>query len=101
MANQAQISEKNGSLEISGELNVASVMQVLSASLELLPKCSKLCFDFSKVTLCDSAGVGLMLQWMKYAKHNSKSIQFKNIPKQLESIIDVSGLKETIQDLIL
>jgi ABC-type transporter Mla MlaB component len=40
-----------------------------------------------------SAGVSLLLEWVKFARQSGKTIEFKNISAQLLSIIKVSGIQ--------
>ena len=101
MTSLASISDKNGSLVISGELNFKTVMKLWKDSQSLLGKFAALHFDLGEVTSSNSAGVALLLEWVKYAKRNNKPIDFSNVPIQLNSIMAVSGLSQTLNSLSL
>jgi phospholipid transport system transporter-binding protein len=96
MTESAAIAFKKDFFVISGELNFTSVVMLWNESLPYLQKASQLNFDFTDVKNCNSAGIALMLEWVKYAKQNHKTIRFNNIPRQLKSIINVSGIAETL-----
>jgi phospholipid transport system transporter-binding protein len=81
---------------ISGELNFTTAVKLWNESLALMAKASQLNFDFTAVTNSNSAGIALLLEWVKYAKQHQKSIRFNNIPKQLNSIIAVSGISKVL-----
>jgi len=96
MVTYAKIHANADSLVVSGELNFATVVSLWRDSLALLVSQTHLNFDLSGVTLSNSAGMALILEWIKYAKNHSKMIRFENIPAQLVSIISVSGLQSIL-----
>jgi len=46
--------------------------------------------DLNQVTRTDSAGLALLVEWLKIASQTNKEIQFLNFPKQLLHIAEVS-----------
>lgn len=96
MRNVSLITEKNGLLYIAGELNFSTVVTLWKDSLALLAPRAELHFDLSQVGSCDSAGLALILEWIKFAEKNNKTIKFSHIPKQLESIVRVSGIHQIL-----
>ena len=90
------INEYNGYLNVSGELNFFSVMNLWYSSLPLLKNKTSLLFDFSNVTSANSAGLALLLQWQRYAKKHEQTISFNNMPAQLVSIASVAGVEEIL-----
>jgi phospholipid transport system transporter-binding protein len=80
-------------LAVTGELNFTTIMPIWQSSLALLTACSTLTIDLSKVTATNSAGLILLIEWLKYAKHNNKIVIFENLPPQIQSIAQVAGLK--------
>ena len=52
----------------------------------------RLTFDLTGVTRVDSAGLALLLEWLREAQRRGKEIHFQNIPAQLAAIAKVSGL---------
>lgn len=93
MNTTATIELKNECFYVAGSLNFDSVVSVWNVSLPLLSSCSSLSFDFSSVTASNSAGLALLLEWMKYAKVKKKTIRFSHLPTQLISIANAAGLR--------
>jgi phospholipid transport system transporter-binding protein len=93
----SSIINQDNTLVLAGELNFTTVVSLWKASLPLLEKQTALRFDFSRVTSSNSAGVALMLEWIKYAKHVGKPIQFCDVPAKLLSIIVVSGIENMVE----
>lgn len=96
MSLSAKITEKEGCLVVSGNLNFSSVVPLLQLSLPLFEKKNALHFDFAKVTFANSAGLALLLEWKRYAIKHAKPISFKNLPQQLLSIAVVAGIDKSI-----
>ncbi len=92
MVNSARIVEQNGRLMISGDLNFSTVVMLWHESLPLLSSMAVMNFDLSNINSSNSAGVALIIGWIKYAKNANKTIQFAGIPRQLESIVRTSGI---------
>jgi ABC-type transporter Mla MlaB component len=92
----ADISLQNNRLMVSGDLNFATVMNLLNQSLPLLSQCPRFDFDFSNVISANSAVFAIMLEWMKQAKRVQKTITFSYLPAQFSSIIKVLGLSEFV-----
>lgn len=88
--------EKSGedSLRLSGTLTVATVAQALEDS-EDWPGAVRT-IDLSGIERSDSAGVALLLEWWRRARHRGTELHYLNPPAQMRAIIDVSGLGEIL-----
>ena len=51
--------------------------------------------DFAQVTTTDSAGLALMIEWIKLSRHQRAQLHFRNVPKQLLNLAKLSGLDKT------
>ncbi len=80
-------------LMVSGDLNFSTVMNVWQESFPLLAQCKELHFDLAKVTSANSAGLALLLEWIRYAKKANKTVKFVNIPSQLTSMAATAGIQ--------
>jgi len=89
----ASIENKNSHLIISGDLNFLTVPLLWKQSLPLLAVSQELNFDLENITFSNSAGLALLIEWIKYAKQSKKNIHFHHIPSQLDSMIKASGVK--------
>ena len=92
----ANIAKQGNDFLISGCLDFQTVVDLWSQSLPLMENESALHFDLAQVTSSNSAGMALMLEWVRYAYENHRAIDFKNIPAQLHSIISVSGIEKVL-----
>lgn len=93
---QADIIFQENKFLISGELNFANVMAVYKKSLPQINKSTALEFDFSALKSSDSAGLALIIEWIKFAKANNKSIRFAHLSRDLLSIARAAGLGSLI-----
>ena len=52
--------------------------------------------DLRDVTRADSAGLALLVEWLRESEHTGNEIVFTNVPDQLLSIARVCGLDEIL-----
>jgi phospholipid transport system transporter-binding protein len=83
-----------GLFSITGELTFASITKQTANSFNLLKDSDSICIDMAEVSATDSAGLALMIEWIRLSKQQSKHISFKNIPEQLIALAKLSGLDE-------
>jgi phospholipid transport system transporter-binding protein len=93
MIKTADITLNNQTLHLSGDLDFYNVMSVYRKSLDLLKALPAYQIDFSNLRSSDSAGIALIMEWVKLAKRQQKSIQLNQLPTSLQSIAKVSGLE--------
>lgn len=91
----------DGSFAVSGELNHQSVPALLQESNGVLfngntGANADVAIDLAGVTRTDSAGVALLIEWMRQAKRRNHSIHFKNMPKQMHDIATVTGVDKML-----
>lgn len=82
-------------IKVHGEMTFATILSLLKQSKPLLDSYQWLTFDLSAVTQTDSAGLALLIEWLRIAQHNKQRVQFTHLPKQLIQIAKVCDL-ETI-----
>lgn len=88
----ATIVNENNRLIVSGELNFETIVALWKQSLPFIAKHAEIEIDLSKVTASNSGGLALLLEWLKLAKCEKKTIRFSNVPEQLRSIARVAGV---------
>jgi phospholipid transport system transporter-binding protein len=93
----ADIIKDQDCLVVSGHLNFATIVPLWNRSLSLLAEKSSLRFDLSKIVSANSAGLALLLEWLRYAKEKRKPITFENMPSQLLSIAVVAGIDKILK----
>lgn len=96
MSSQADITVDRDRLCVSGMIDFFTAMQLWQQSLPLLSQKNTLDFDFSAVISANSAALALLLEWLKYAKREQKTITFHGLPSQLLSIATIAGLENIL-----
>ena len=96
MADAQLVENGDGSWLLQGELDFASVPSVLRhAGVNMLGK-ERVTVDLKGVTRADSAGLALLVEWLRESEIDGNSIEFVNVPAQLLSIARVSGLEDIL-----
>jgi phospholipid transport system transporter-binding protein len=91
-----RISDEDKSIKVSGTLTFETVKNVLNETDSAFSAISSLDIDLDEVTRSDSAGLALLVHWLREAKNNDKKIVLHNIPAQMLSIADASGLDKLL-----
>jgi phospholipid transport system transporter-binding protein len=82
---------------ICGELNFASVTALLAASRSHFNSAQgAIDIDLSAVSRADSAGLALLLEWMRMAATAGIDISYHNLPEQLMTIARASNLEQVL-----
>lgn len=83
-----------GRYRVSGEMGFASATALLEASAVAFsaPE-AELEFDLAGVMRADSAGLALMVEWLRQARAAHKAVVFRAVPAQLRAIAHVSDLE--------
>lgn len=96
MADAQLVENDDGSWLLQGELGFSSVSAVLEhAGVNMLAK-KQLTVDLRDVTRADSAGLALLVEWLRESELAGNSIEFVNVPAQLLSIARVCGLDDIL-----
>jgi phospholipid transport system transporter-binding protein len=86
-----------GDYLLAGALDFASVPSVLDRATEIFVNgATSISIDLSGVTRADSAGLALLVEWMRIAHRHHRNIVFRNIPAQMRAIAKVSGLERIL-----
>lgn len=83
-------------IRITGELNAASVPERLRESAGWFAAGDSVTIDLAGATRADSAGVALLVEWLRQARAAHTALQFHNPPPQIRAIIDFSALADVI-----
>ena len=89
----------DGCLHIAGELSFATVPGLLAESGELFEGSSTFVVDLEGVQRADSAGLALLLEWLKRCRKREQDLFFRNLPPSLTDIARVSNLEELFERL--
>ncbi|MGB7757254.1 MAG: STAS domain-containing protein [Salinisphaera sp.] len=83
-------------VRVDGELDVDSVPARLRKSADWFDRDRETVIDLSGVTRADSAGVALLLEWIRDADQAGATLHFANAPSQMRAIIDFCALNDVI-----
>jgi phospholipid transport system transporter-binding protein len=80
---------------IDGDLTFATIDKQTLKSFSFLKSSTEITIDLSRVANTDSAGLALMIEWIKYSRQNRTQLSFKNIPEQLRNLAKLSGFDQS------
>lgn len=86
---------ENGNVAVSGELSFKTAKRALGQLLPLLQG-DKILVDLAGVERADSAGLALLVEWMRLSKENGVQLFYRRIPAQMLAIARVSGLDNVL-----
>ncbi len=82
---------------ISGEMSFATVAGLLKSSERMFADASgALEVDLSAVSRADSAGLVLLIEWLRQAKGLGREIRYVGVPQQMMAIAVASDLEEVL-----
>ncbi len=97
MATAARITaQENGVLAISGVLEFATVTALAGEAERVLPASGPLYLDLSGVEHVDSAGLALLVHWLRRAHNQGRVLEFRNVPAQLIEMARISRLDQIL-----
>ena len=79
--------------QVEGELSLQTAPGLLQSMLSQFPPVgSEAHIDLEGVTRSDSAGLALLVEWLRLAEKQDITLRFHNLPDQLREIARVSDL---------
>ena len=98
MSSQSLHISDDGTLHMLGVLGFANVEAIYKAGKKWIAKANRtlLLVDLEKLTRCDSAGLAMLVAWIKEANHHGKIIQYIKLPQQIINMIDLIGLHKIL-----
>jgi len=80
-----------GHFLVDGDLTFATIDKRTVKSLAFLTSHKDITIDLGRVDNTDSAGLALMIEWIKYCRAKRTQLRFSHVPKQLLSLARLSG----------
>lgn len=87
---------RKGRLEVSGVLDFDTVPSLLAQAEPLWPEAGgdgALQIDLAGVTHANSAGLALLLHWLRRARNERRTVSVHNMPAQLQGLARLSGVE--------
>jgi len=85
-----------GRVRVVGDLTFGTISAVLGQSDTLGDGPGRLEIDLSGVHRADSAGLALLVHWLREAHRSGRDIVFHNLPRQMLAIARVSDLEDIL-----
>ncbi|HEY3486470.1 MAG TPA: STAS domain-containing protein [Gammaproteobacteria bacterium] len=92
------VSGKASNYRLTGSLNFNTVPKLLQQGYDWLGENARVQIDLSAVTHAGSAGIGLLLEWLRQAQLRKTTIRFSNIPPALLEIARISDVADWLTD---
>jgi phospholipid transport system transporter-binding protein len=89
------IDQGGGYFIVDGDLTFSTIDKQTVKNVAFLTASKHITIDLGRVVCTDSAGLALMIEWIKYTRHHRTQIAFKNIPEQLLNLAKLSGFDKT------
>lgn len=91
------VDQGNGRLSLSGRLTSRSVPELEPQGRALLTKAgAKYEIDLAEVTFSSSAGVALLLAWLRAAESAGAEVVYKNLPASMLGLLRVTELENVL-----
>ena len=75
-----------GRFALQGEMSFDTAERILKASEQPFEEHTQLEIDLTGVTMSDSAGLALLLEWVTWANHTVREIRFTGMPERVLAI---------------
>ncbi|HWK49496.1 MAG TPA: STAS domain-containing protein [Steroidobacter sp.] len=86
----------NGRFKVFGALNAETATDLLKRSDEAFKGATALEIDLANVPEGDSAGLAVLIEWLRLAKHRQQTIHFKNVPEQIAALARISEVENLL-----
>lgn len=85
-----------GRFRLSGILDAATAPAVLEESQERFADAQRIEVDLAGVTESDSAGLALVLEWLRMARQHDQKINLVNLPAQINALARISEVEDLL-----
>lgn len=94
------VGEGAGRYRLEGEVSFATVMHLLHESRPSFEYEPNIRLDFSGVESIDSAGLALVIEWIREARRHGHSLEIHNAPQRLIALARISDVERLLKPLI-
>jgi phospholipid transport system transporter-binding protein len=85
-----------GQFRVSGVLNASTATDVLEQSEAVFAQAPRIEVDLGGVGESDSAGLALLIEWLRLARQSGRLIHFSNVPAQIEALARISEVEDLL-----
>jgi len=87
-----------GTFELRGPVTFATAGALLGAGAARFTGLGAVTVDLGQVTRADSAGLALLLEWLRLGRAAGRPVRFTNLPDKLRGIARLSGVEQLLLD---
>jgi phospholipid transport system transporter-binding protein len=84
--------------KVSGALTFETVPALYQNSSSWFQGEGELILDLAQVERTDSAGLALLIEWLRRAQAANRQLRFANIPAQVQTLIRINGLQDALSN---
>lgn len=93
--------DKTGDIQVAGDLTLHTVASLIKPGHEAIAQAQgQVVVDLAAVSRFSSAGVALILNWLRAAEAHKVSLMIKNPPADLPAIIEVCDLDAVFEPVL-
>jgi phospholipid transport system transporter-binding protein len=81
---------------VAGALTFETVPGLYQSASNWFAGAGDLTIDLAQVTRTDSAGLALLIEWLRCARAANRTLRFANIPAQVQTLIRINGLQDAL-----
>jgi phospholipid transport system transporter-binding protein len=85
-----------GRFRVSGVLDASTAREVLEQSESRFAQSKEIDVDLGGVGESDSAGLALLIEWLRAARLGGRAIRFANVPAQIDALARISEVEDLI-----
>lgn len=82
----------NGQFSLGGHLGLDTAKAALHLSDRIFISPQGASVDLSRVVRTDSAGLAVLIEWVKRANRNGVALAFRNVPRELQALAAISEM---------
>lgn len=86
----------DGRFALSGEMTFDTAERILKASEGPFEDHTQIEVDLSGISMSDSAGLALLLEWVTWANHSVREIRFTGMPEKILAIARTTEVEQLL-----
>lgn len=86
----------SGAFAVSGPMTFESVPELAREGAGVLVGGENVELDLGRVTRTDSAGLALLVEWIRLARSHGATVELRNVPEQMLAIAQTSNLENLL-----
>ncbi len=90
------MNENASTRTVVGALTFETVPDLYRNSANWFQSAGELTLDLAQVERTDSAGLALLIEWLRCAKAANLTLRFANIPTQVQTLLRINGLQDAL-----